>query len=167
MFATAELEAEVSDMLAPFARETGESPYEVHSALQECMGKFVGIFRTQADLEAGLETLRALQARAKNIKVEGSRMYNPGWHLVRDLRNLLTVSESITRSAMLRKESRGAHSRLDYTAMDPALSTVNICTALRGDTMTVEPTALPAMPPELKALFDAAPAPAPKKEAVT
>ena len=153
----AEVEAETRDLLAPFERTTGESPYEVHRALQECMGKNVGIFRVQEDLELAVSTLGTLKERASRVRVEGGRVYNPGWHLARDLRNLLTVSEAIARSALLRKESRGAHSRLDYTGMDTALGRVNMCVSRAATGMRVAPTPLPEMPAELKALFDPAP----------
>jgi succinate dehydrogenase / fumarate reductase flavoprotein subunit len=159
----AEIEAEKREMLAPFERSSGESPYEVHHALQECMDRLVGIYRTEADLEAALGELEKLKARAANLRIEGSRMFNPGWHLARDLRNMLTVSEAITRSALLRKESRGAHSRLDHTATDPAFGKVNHCARLVGGRMNVAPTPLPEMPAELQKLFDAAPKPAKEK----
>lgn len=159
----AEIEAETRDMLAPFERSSGESPYQVHQALQECMDKLVGIYRIDADLERALAELEKLKARAAAVRVEGSRMFNPGWHLARDLRNMLTVSEAITRSALLRKESRGAHSRLDYTATDPAFGKFNHCARLAGGHMSVTPTPLPEMPAELSKLFDAAPQPATEK----
>jgi succinate dehydrogenase / fumarate reductase flavoprotein subunit len=159
----AEIEAETRDMLAPFERTSGESPYQVHQALQECMDRLVGIYRVEADLESALGELEKLKARAAAVRVEGSRMFNPGWHLARDLRNMLTVSEAITRSALLRRESRGAHSRLDYTATDPAFGTINHCARLTGGRMSVTPTPLPEMPAELKSLFDAAPQPATEK----
>ena len=149
-----EVEAETRDLLAPFERTSGEGPYEVHRALQECMGRHVGIFRTQADLEAGLEMLGRLRERAARVRVEGSRVYNPGWHMSRDLRNMITVSEAITRSALLRKESRGAHSRLDHPATDPALGKVNSCVKAVAGAMSVAPTPLPEMPAELRALFE-------------
>ena len=152
--ASSEIEAEQRDLLAPFERPSGESPYEVHRALQECMGRYVGIYRTQKDLEQALELLGQIRARAEKARVEGSRVYNPGWHMSRDLRNMLTVSEAITRSALLRKESRGAHSRLDFTAMDAALGKVNMCVRQSGAGMDVAPTPLPEMPAELKALFE-------------
>jgi succinate dehydrogenase / fumarate reductase flavoprotein subunit len=158
----AEVEAETRDLLAPFERASGESPYQVHRALQECMGKNVGIFRTQGDLESALRDLETLKERAGKVRVEGGRAYNPGWHLARDLRNMLTVSEAVARSALLRKESRGAHSRLDHPNLDPALGTVNICVTKAGEAMKVAPTPLPEMPAELKALFEAAPQPAGK-----
>jgi succinate dehydrogenase / fumarate reductase flavoprotein subunit len=154
-----EVEAEMRDLLAPFERTAGESPYEVHRALQECMGKNVGIFRVQEDLELAVQTLGTLKERASRVRVEGGRIYNPGWHLSRDLRNMLLVSEAIARSALLRKESRGAHSRLDFTGMDASLGKVNMCVRRAADGMQVGPTPLPEMPAELKALFEAAPAP--------
>jgi succinate dehydrogenase / fumarate reductase flavoprotein subunit len=159
----AEIEAESRGLLEPFDRSSGESPYEVHRALQDCMDRLVGIYRLESDLTRALDELETLKARAARVRVEGTRMFNPGWHLARDLRNMITVSEAITHSALLRKESRGAHSRLDHTAMDPALGTVNFCVRRGAAGMSIEPTPLPAMPAELKALFDAAPAsPAPK-----
>jgi succinate dehydrogenase / fumarate reductase flavoprotein subunit len=154
----AEVEAEKHAMLAPFERQSGESPYDVHRALQDCMDRLVGIFRTDGDLTQALEEIERLKARAAQVRVEGTRLYNPGWHLSRDLLNMLTVSEAITRSALSRRESRGAHSRLDHTAMDPALGKVNFCARKGPAGMKVEPTPLPEMPAELKALFDAAPA---------
>ncbi len=159
----AEIEAETRDMLAPFERSSGESPYQVHQALQECMDRLVGIYRVEADLEGALSELEKLKARAAAVRVEGSRMFNPGWHLARDLRNMLTVSEAITRSALLRKESRGAHSRLDYTATDPAFGKVNHCARLAGGRLSVTPTPLAEMPAELASLFEAAPQPAGEK----
>ena len=153
----AEVDAETRDLLAPLERSAGESPYEVHRALQECMGKNVGIFRVQEDLELALRTLATLKERAGRVRVEGGRVYNPGWHLARDLRNMLTVSGAIARSALLRKESRGAHSRLDYTNMDPALGKVNVCVTKSGEEMKVATTPLPELPAELRALFEAAP----------
>jgi succinate dehydrogenase / fumarate reductase flavoprotein subunit len=73
---------------------------------------------------------------------------------------MIMASDAITRSALLRKESRGAHSRLDFTSMDPALGKVNHCCVKAGDTMKVHATPLPEMPAELKQLFEAAPQPA-------
>jgi succinate dehydrogenase flavoprotein subunit len=160
----AEVESEMRDLLEPMSRTRGESPYEVHRALQQTMGSLVGIFRVQADLERALEQLQALKARQREVRVEGSRVYNPGWHMSRDLRNLLIVSEAVTRSALLRKESRGAHSRLDFTGMDPELGKVNMCVKLKAGQMDAGPSPLPAMPAELQALFDAPKAPAPTKE---
>src|SRR5262249_57577482 len=131
----------------------GEGPDEVHRALQQCMNDLVGIFRKHEDLEAALGLLDQLDQRARKVRVEGSRAFNPGWHLARDLRNMITVSKAVTRSALLRKESRGAHSRLDFPSMGAALGKGNMCGSKSAEGRRVGPAPLPGMPIELKALF--------------
>jgi len=152
----ADMEAEARDLVAPLERSQGEDPYAIHRDLQECMQTNVGIFRVERDLQQAIDGVREIRERWRNVRVGGGRVFNPGWHLARDLKNLLLVSEMIARSAQLRKESRGAHSRIDFPAMDPALGKVNMCTTQAGDTMRVEPSPLPEMPAELQALFEPA-----------
>ena len=104
-------------------------------------------------MEEGLQKVLDLQERARRIDVQGSRMFNPGWHMCRDLRNLLVASEAIARSALSRKESRGAHSRIDYPKMEAEWSKVNTSVFKKGDEMALEHTPGPEMPEELKKLF--------------
>ena len=103
---------------APLERTTGGSPYDVLRDLQVLMQERVGIFRVQEDLDAALIELAALRTRWESVCVDGGRTFNPGWNLVFELGNLLTVSEAVTRSARQRTESRGAHSRLDFPDTD-------------------------------------------------
>jgi len=151
-----EIEAQMRLLLAPFERSEGENPFALHHALQECMGRYVGIFRTEADLSAAVDELERLRTRLARVRVEGSRAYNPGWHLARDLQNLLIVSEALTRSALLRRESRGAHSRLDHPQLDAELGKVNVRVRRAGNGMSVDLTPLPEMPAELRTLFEPA-----------
>ena len=148
-----QVEAHVRRAYAPFER-SGEDPYAVHSAMQEIMGKYVGIFRNEEDLEEGLRQLGALRARVANTHVQGSVMFNPGWHLARDLENLMVCAEATCRAAIVRKESRGAHSRTDFPAEDSSLGTVNIAIRRDGDAMSVTPSPCAEMPPELKTLLE-------------
>lgn len=148
----AEIETHARRTMAPFERR-GEDPYTVHSALQDVMGTHVGIFRNESDLEEGLRQLLSLRKRIENTHVEGSVMFNPGWHLARDLENLLVCAEATCRAALLRQESRGAHSRTDYPKDDPQLGKVNMCVRKGPDGMKVSPTPCPQMPEELAKLF--------------
>src|SRR4029078_653027 len=95
-------------------RETGANPYALHEKLCGTMSKGVGIVRTKDELEQALVELAALQAEARTMKAPGASQYNPGWHEALAMRSLLITSEAVTRAALAREESRGAHTRLDH-----------------------------------------------------
>lgn len=140
------------DMLEAFERSSGESPYAVHADLQKTMQSLVGIFRVEGDLQQALGEIAALQQRAKNLSISGSRMFNPGWHLCRDLKSMLTIAEAVARSALARRESRGAHSRIDFPNYDPVWEKQNNVTSRRGETMELRQVPVTPMPQELQAL---------------
>jgi succinate dehydrogenase / fumarate reductase flavoprotein subunit len=142
------------EMLEPFARNQGESPYQVHEALKDNMQSYVGIFRNEDDLKKGLSEIQILKQRGSNLRVEGSRLFNPGWHLARDLKSMLTVSEAVALSALERKESRGAHSRIDYPNYDDAWGKQNNIIARDGEAMKLFQRSIPEMPPELKQILE-------------
>jgi succinate dehydrogenase / fumarate reductase flavoprotein subunit len=95
-------------------REKGTNPFVVHEELQEIMQRRVGIVRSAEELRKGLEEINALKAKAAQVKAHASSQYNPGWHEAVDLGNLLVVSEAVALSALMREESRGAHTRIDF-----------------------------------------------------
>lgn len=149
-----EVEQAAREMLRPFENERGENPYTVHHSLQEVMQNYFGVFRIEEGLKEGLIELEKLKERASNLRIEGSRLYNPGWHLCRDLKSMLIVSEAIAKSALQRQESRGAHSRVDYpNTDDEKWGKVNSVISKDGDSMRVGVSPLPEMPEELKRLF--------------
>jgi succinate dehydrogenase / fumarate reductase flavoprotein subunit len=140
-------------MLAPFERKEGESPYALHSDLQENMQKLVGIFRTEEDLRQALTKIEELKERSQRMSVSGSRMFNPGWHLGRDLESMLTVVEAVTRSALARQESRGAHSRIDYPDLDLSWGKQNNVIARKNERMELRQVPIPDMPEDLQVLL--------------
>jgi len=153
----AEVTSAVDDAVKPFesGRATNENPYAVQSALQETMQNLVGIVRTESEMQQALSELGRLQERAAKASVIGHREYNPGWHTAIDLKNLLTVSEAITRSAIERKESRGGHFREDYPDKAGEFGNINIVTARATDsTMTVRRVPIAPIPPELKQIIE-------------
>jgi succinate dehydrogenase / fumarate reductase flavoprotein subunit len=142
------------EVLAPFERSDGENPYEVQRDLQEMMQDNVGIVRTEDEMRMALAKIDNLKARAERVAVIGNREYNPGWHTALDLKNLLTVSEAITRAALERKESRGAQFREDYPDKDDALGKVNTIMRKEDDgSMEVRLEPLPEMPDYLKRII--------------
>ena len=118
------------------------------------MHNLVGIIRTESELVQALDELDKLKQRLARVTVIGHRQYNPGWHLALDLGHMLTVAESITRSAIERKESRGGHTRDDYPDPVPHFAKVNVVTRRKGREMSIVQEPLPEMPDELKRLFE-------------
>ena len=135
-----QIEESAREMTGYFGRSNPEDPYKLHLDLQGTMHSLVGIFREEKDLMTAIQKLEELKRRARNVGVaEGHRMYNPGWHLCRDLQNMLTCAEAVVRAALMRKESRGAHSRLDFPKYDDYWSEHNILVRLEKGQMKVEP----------------------------
>ena len=111
--------------LEPFARSGNDNPFAVQHELQGMMQDLAGIVRVEKEMHVALVKLGELKRRADAVPAPGNREYNPGWHTALDLQNLLTISEAVTRSALERKESRGAHFRDDYPSKDPAYGSFN------------------------------------------
>tara|TARA_Y100000746_G_scaffold110629_1_gene94717 strand:+ start:1358 stop:3226 length:1869 start_codon:yes stop_codon:yes gene_type:complete len=95
-------------------REKGNNPYIIHEDLQKNMQYNVGIIRTKKEITDGINTIDDLKSQFENVKAPGSSQFNPGWHEALALRNLLISSEAVSKSALLREESRGAHTREDF-----------------------------------------------------
>jgi succinate dehydrogenase / fumarate reductase flavoprotein subunit len=154
----AAVESTAKMALEPFERaenKAGESPYQVQHDLQEMMQELVGIVRTEEEMKRALDGLAQLWERAGKVAAPANREFNPGWHTALDLKNLLTVSEAVTRAALERKESRGAQFREDYPEKDEAFGKVNTITWKDGDgKMQIRRDPIPAMPDYLQQVIE-------------
>jgi succinate dehydrogenase / fumarate reductase flavoprotein subunit len=118
---------------APLEREEGANPFMLHDELQDIMGEHVGIVREGPSLEEGIKKLEALQEKVGTVKAHASAQYNAGWNEALDLRNLLTTGLAVARAALMREESRGAHTRLDFEGEREDWGKVNIVTGQKDD----------------------------------
>ena len=150
---SAQIDQAEAEALRPFQRQGGENPYAIHGDLQKMMQNLVGIYRVREDLQKALRELQKLRERLSHASVEGSRMFNPGWHLAMDLKSMLTVSEAVTRSALVREESRGAHSRIDFPELSAEWGKKNNVIWRDGATIGLRQETLPEMPAELKQIL--------------
>jgi succinate dehydrogenase / fumarate reductase, flavoprotein subunit len=144
-------EAEIADAAAEMNgyldRSPGEDPYRLQAELQATMQMDAGIFRDESGLAAAAEQIDELRRRAVNSRsATGGRAYNPGWHLCRDLRNMLVVSRAVTHAALIRRESRGAHSRLDFPTYDDYWANHNLIVHKVGDDIRVQPRPVATTP---------------------
>jgi succinate dehydrogenase / fumarate reductase flavoprotein subunit len=152
----AQIQTAAKAALAPFDRGAeGENPYAIQHELQERMQALVGIVRVEAEMVEALDVVQKLRARAAAVGIPGNRHYNAGWHTAMDLDNLFTVSEAITRAAILRKESRGAQFRDDFPDKDPEWGKYNLIVRRGADGETiVEKREIKPLPDELKKVIE-------------
>jgi succinate dehydrogenase / fumarate reductase flavoprotein subunit len=149
-----ELTAAEKRALKPFENAGGEGPYAIQYALQDMMQELVGIVRQEEEMLKALDCIQQFKERVERAGVGGNREYNSGWHTAIDLHNLLTVSEIVTKAALERKESRGAHFRDDYPAKDDKAGQFNIVVRKGADgLMQLTRAQIPEMPAELKQII--------------
>src|SRR3954470_7940954 len=117
----------------PLKRDSGTNPYLLHDKLQDTMSKGVGIVRKKDELEVAIEELEALKREAQTMRAPGASQYNPGWHEALAMRSLLVTSEAVTRAALMREESRGAHTRLDHPGESAEWVKYNVIIKKGGD----------------------------------
>ncbi len=151
------IQDEIKRMLEPLNPQGGggENPYGLQQELQEVMMEHANLMRTGDSLKEGLGKVLALKDRMPNMKAQGSTLFNPGWHTVQDVRNLVNISEVILRTALERTERRGAQWRLDFDGPDDDLGKVNFI--VREDEqgeVGIEKRDIPPMPEHLSRLFD-------------
>lgn len=86
---------------------------------QDSMAEHCGVFRTEELMQEGIEKIQQFKARYDNIYLDDKEScWNTELIEAMELRSIMVVGEMILTSALNRKESRGAHSREDYTKRD-------------------------------------------------
>jgi len=131
---------------------SGEDPFAIRSRLEALMWDDVGLVRDGAGMSAALDEIQVLQARAARQTVPSSRRLNLAWTESLDVQNLLQVAEAVTRSALVRTESRGAHYRSDFPTQDDTHWLRNVYLRCEDGTdprLWTEPVAFTHMSPHL------------------
>jgi succinate dehydrogenase / fumarate reductase flavoprotein subunit/fumarate reductase flavoprotein subunit len=130
--ACGQIETLISHFTEPFDHSAGDGPFELRERLQALNWNSVGVVRNETDLSGAAEEIKTIQQEAKKIRIQGVRAYNMPWNEYISLLNMLEVSQMVARSALQRKESRGAHYRSDYPERNDDYGLFNIFLR-RGD----------------------------------
>jgi succinate dehydrogenase / fumarate reductase flavoprotein subunit/fumarate reductase (CoM/CoB) subunit A len=102
----------------PEPRRSASPPPDINAAaeivkLQGVMNEHVGPLRTAQGLRRALDYLTSLHEPTEQMRAPRGGL-DPAWVDLHDLRNMRLVAECVTRSALARNESRGAHQRQDF-----------------------------------------------------
>lgn len=149
-----EVEGAIEAAVAPFGRQGGHNPFALQEELQNVMQDKVGIARTEEGLNEAIEDIRAIRSSLKAASIDGGRAYNPGWNTWLDLFPLLRVAESVALAALERRESRGAHTRIDFPDADSELAKLNFIVRDEGGRMVMASEPVPEPPEDLKKLIE-------------
>ncbi len=97
----------------------GESVDSIKTDLKVTMDKYCGVFRQEDVLQEGVEKVLAIEERLKDVRLKDhSKVFNTARIEALELENLMDLAVATVCSALERKESRGAHSRVDYPERD-------------------------------------------------
>jgi len=119
-FPAERVEAEEKRIFADLLGQEGdENPYEIKAQLRAAMDRHLGVFRTGEGIAEGLEKIRALKKRFRNISIKDKgHVYNSNLQNALEIANLLDIAEVMAVAALAREESRGAHARRDFPKRD-------------------------------------------------
>ncbi|MGH7716466.1 MAG: FAD-binding protein, partial [Vulcanimicrobiaceae bacterium] len=142
----------IADLLArPY---TGETHARLRLELAVMMDKYVGVYRDEAGLNEALAKQQAIKKRYATVAVgDKGRVYNQALTFALELGYMIDVAESTIRSAILRKESRGAQSRTDYPTRNDADWLKHILVHYRGNNapeITYQPVKITQWKPEAR-----------------
>ncbi|MBW1789371.1 MAG: fumarate reductase flavoprotein subunit [Deltaproteobacteria bacterium] len=98
-------------------RDGNENVFEVRNAMQDELMDHVGIFRNEKDLQAAVDHLQEIYARAKKVGLHSNGIgVNPELTLALKIQGMVRLALCVAYAALERTESRGCHAREDYEA---------------------------------------------------
>ncbi|MFX1388045.1 MAG: FAD-binding protein [Promethearchaeota archaeon] len=146
---------EYQRIIDPIERDGGLNPSTETKSLQKIMWDKVGLFRNEKELKEALNFIdkqKSLVSSQLYIRNKAMR-YNTEWISALEFYDMQIVAEMIVRSALMREESRGAHYRTDYPALNNEKWFSNIIITQKEGKMVLEKRAINVLkwkPPWMK-----------------
>lgn len=142
------------DDLDRLIHEGKELARPLQRALRNNMWENCGVVRSEERLSQGLQKINELKSMAEQVDVRPNSEGYRDLAIALDLRASLVVAEATLLAARARRESRGAHQRYDFPALDPAMQ-VNFVLSLDNEALSLHPEPVPPLPdgllPEVEA----------------
>lgn len=135
-------------------KSSGLSPIGIKKKIRTTMTADVGVVRSAASLKRALaEIQRIKEEDLPKVSLSSfSRRFNRELIDALDVVNMQLLAEAITRAALMREESRGAHYREDFPGLDNRNWLKHIAVRLHQNQLALSPFAvdLQEMRPEVK-----------------
>jgi fumarate reductase flavoprotein subunit len=97
----------------------GERISQIRREMNQAMERGCGVFREAGEMRATVETMAQLKGRFADLGLsDASKVFNTELIQALELGNMLDVAEAVSAAALAREESRGAHTRTDFTRRD-------------------------------------------------
>ena len=139
---TGALKPTLEALTAPFARAAGPALYDLQAELRDVMWERAGLVRDGESLTTALAAIDRIDARLDGVGVAGDPALNTAWQDWLSVRNQTLAARLIARSALERRESRGAHFRRDFPALASGPpSGVRVRRGAAGPAVTTAPVA--------------------------
>jgi succinate dehydrogenase / fumarate reductase flavoprotein subunit len=107
--------SKIEALFKSWNENTGKKPVEIRNEMGETLNRNVGVYRSEEDLKKATETLPRLQKEFLSAQISTEdRRFNYGLLRTLELRSMLDIAEATAYASLWRKESRGAHFRIDY-----------------------------------------------------
>jgi fumarate reductase flavoprotein subunit len=114
----------------------GETLSGLRKEMMDTMEKNCGLYRTKAGLKEAVSTIQSLRERYKKVSLhDKSNVFNTDLFQVLELGSMLDCASALTVSALERKESRGAHQRLDFVQRDDVNFLRHSMASYQGDAL--------------------------------
>jgi fumarate reductase (CoM/CoB) subunit A len=134
-------------------KKAGVRTHELRDRLGKTMYSQVGVSRTAQGMTQALEEIGRLKTELPQIQVSDQPAFNLGWVDAKEMELMIETAKTMAFSALIRKESRGAHYREDYPSTDYQNWTKHIVLEKKGEQIqhTLEPVKITRIkPPETK-----------------
>lgn len=102
------------DRITGLIKDGNIKPQELKKRIKQLMWEKVSIIRNEKNLNEALKELMEMEKSLNDLKVEDKKQYNTDLQTALEVINMVQIATLVVKSAILRRESRGAHFREDY-----------------------------------------------------
>ena len=102
------------DRIKGLIKDGSIKPQELKKRIKKLMWEKVSIIRNEKNLNEALKELMEMEKSLNDLKVEDKKQYNTDLQTALEVINMVQIATLVVKSAILRRESRGAHFREDY-----------------------------------------------------